>query len=78
MVADRSVVPHSVMQGMGRLRLAGCSCVIAVLQSDGKTSLHYASEGGHLECVQLLLDRGTGVDVVSVSSWLAMRTDRVV
>jgi hypothetical protein len=40
------------------------------------TALHCASAGGHVECVRLLLDRGAGVDVVSVSSWLAMRTDR--
>ncbi len=40
------------------------------------TALHLASVEGHVECVRLLLDRGAGVDVVSVSSWLAMRTDR--
>ncbi len=48
--------------------LAGCLFVCAGLQSDGKTPLHGASEGGHVECVRLLLDRGVGVDVVGVST----------
>ncbi len=41
------------------------------------TALEVASGNGHVECVQLLLDRGAPIDVVSVSSWLAMRTDRI-
>ncbi len=44
------------------------------MQRDGRTALHRASAGGHLECVRLLLDRGAGVDVVDVSSWLVVRT----
>ena len=42
-----------------------------VLQ-DQNTSLHVASEGGHLPVVQALLDRGANVraqNEVSVSSW---------
>jgi hypothetical protein len=38
------------------------------------TALHGASEGGHVECVRLLLDRGAGLDVANVSSWLVVRT----
>jgi hypothetical protein len=47
------------------------------VQSDGRTSLHCASEKGHVECVRLLLDRGAGVDVVSVSSWSDVHTHHV-
>ncbi len=32
------------------------------------TALHNASEGGHVECVRLLLDRGAAVNAVDVSS----------
>ncbi len=48
------------------------------VQEFGGTALHCASEGGHVECVLLLLDRGAGVDVVSVSSWLVVLACRVV
>jgi hypothetical protein len=51
--------------------------VCAGLQSDGRTPLSRASEGGHLECVRLLLDRGAGVDTADVSSLLVTRTHRV-
>jgi hypothetical protein len=38
------------------------------VQSNGLTPLHRASGGGHVKCVRLLLDRGTGVDAADVSS----------
>ncbi len=44
------------------------------VQRYGGTALHRASEGGHVECVRLLLDRGAGMDALDVSSWLVVRT----
>ncbi len=48
------------------------------MQSDGSAPLFVASVFGRMECMQLLLDRGAGVDVVDVSSWLLARRRRVV
>jgi hypothetical protein len=50
---------------------AGCA-----VQEDGRTALHRAIEGGDVECVRLLLDRGTDIDLVDVSSWLVVCTYR--
>ncbi len=49
----------------------------AVQKRHGFTALYFASGSGYVECARLLLDRGAGVDVVSVSSWLAFRMHRV-
>ncbi len=68
MVAGCSAVGHSV------------SCTAWVVAADcagqdgGMTPLMGASEGGHVECVRLLLDRGAGVD--DVSSCLVVCTYR--
>ncbi len=70
MVAGRAIVSHSVILGMDR-------CGVHALQKFFGTALHWASAGGHVECVRLLLDRGAVVDVVSVSSLLVVRTHRV-
>ncbi len=44
------------------------------MQSDGITALHCAGEGGDVECVRLLQDRGADANVVSVSTgWLFAR-----
>jgi ankyrin repeat protein len=56
------------MHGVGRLRLT------VLVQKSRRTALHWASAGGHVSCVRLLLERGAGVDVVDVSSWLVVRT----
>ncbi len=53
------------MYGMDR-------CGVHALQRYRGTALCCASEGGHVECVRLLLDRGAGVDALNVSSWLAI------
>ncbi len=58
-------------------------CTVCIVVVDGAvqkyvgTALHRASAGGHEECVRLLLDRGAGVDVVTVSNWLDIRKHRV-
>jgi hypothetical protein len=80
MVAGCAVVSHSVILGMDR-------CGVHAVQKYHGTALHWASAGGHVKCVRLLLDRGLDVDVMSdrgagvnmvgVSSWLAIRPHRV-
>ncbi len=53
-----------------RIAVAASDCPL----QDYWTALHCASMKGHVECVRLLLDRGAGVDVDDVSSWLVVRT----
>ncbi len=46
-----------------------CDVGDCAVQTQGLTPLHYASQGGNVECVKLLLDKGVGLDVPDVS-WL--------
>ncbi len=67
--------------GVARKRyMANLRCIVSCLdwsgagecsvQCRGLTPLFRASEGGHVECVRLLLDRGAGVDGAGVSCWV--------
>ncbi len=49
-----------------------CACGV-VLQTDGTTPLLIASENGHVECMQVLLDRGAAINQAEVScpTWTA-------
>jgi ankyrin repeat protein len=49
-----------------------CDVGECAVQTQGLTPLHYASRGGNVECVKLLLDKGVGLDVPDVS-WLLVQ-----
>jgi hypothetical protein len=46
-----------------------------VLQRNGATPLYMASQNGHVECVQALLDRGAAINQATVRypTWMALR-----
>ncbi len=43
-----------------------------VLQTNGATPLYAASQNGHVECVQALLDRGAAVNQANVGDCSSM------
>jgi ankyrin repeat protein len=47
------------------------------IMRDEETSLHVAAEYGHIDIVQLLLDRGALIDGVDSSGWAALHTGAI-
>ena len=46
---------------------------LSLLDKDGATPLMYAAMGGHLDVVQLLVERGTNIDAQDKKSgWTAL------
>lgn len=37
--------------------------------STGRTALHYAAEGGHISCIECLLNHGMNIDVGDRNKW---------
>ena len=57
---------------LGLLHLIGLGIDLNCEGEGGRTPLHEAAKGGHLACVELLLQNGAAVDVVDVEDLSAL------